>query len=690
MQFKTPIAALALSLFSAAFADEAKSIQSMIDETAAKGGGTVVLPAGEYRTGAVFLKPGVNLHLEKGAHIVGTDDAADYPMMETRIEGETCLYYPALINADHCDGLKLTGDGIIDGHGADVWYEFWTRREAMKKEGKELKNKDLMRPRLLYVSNSKNVEVKGLTFKNSKYWTTHYYQCEDVTVDGCRILAEVLQGPDGKQLKGPSTDAVDIDKCRRFTVKNCYISVNDDGVVVKGGKGAWADDYVRHPENGTSTDVLVENCDFRSPTHAALTLGSECPEASGVTMRNCTVDGVDNMLYLKMRTDTPQHYSNVLVENVTGKCNRFFLAGAWSQYADLGGRTQKDVMSYAKDVTIRNCKVECRKEIEFKGEGKYFELEGLVLEGNEINGKPGTEKPAGMEPQRTQRKQRVEGKPAETHGSEVKVAKWKGNKVAAVSYTLDDGIIDQYTLAFPKFKELGLKATFFLNGGPIDNQKPTRQGAARITWEMAKEMADAGMEIASHGYNHVNHGRFPEDAVEEDIVKNEAAIEKATGARPLTYAFPNNAKNKEWSYRLLRDHGYAGWRSHQKSLGGHNTVESADKMVADAKKDGSWRVFMTHGIDVGYDHWDHSEEFWKHLAHVAADKDLWVDTFLAVSVYERLRDATRVEAEKTEKGWHVKVAAPELDKALYQGKLDLVMPDGKIVEFDPFAGDFDL
>ncbi|MBR5549534.1 MAG: hypothetical protein IKU71_07375, partial [Kiritimatiellae bacterium] len=87
-------------------------LQTMINEIAAKGGGTLVLTAGVYRTGAIFFKPGVNLHLEKGATIIGVDDAEGYPMRETRIEGETCQYYPALVNADGCDGFKISGEGV--------------------------------------------------------------------------------------------------------------------------------------------------------------------------------------------------------------------------------------------------------------------------------------------------------------------------------------------------------------------------------------------------------------------------------------------------------------------------------------------------------------------------------------------------------------------------------------------------
>ena len=87
-------------------------LQERIDGLAANGGGTLVLTAGVYRTGALFFKPGVNLRLEKGAVIVGVDEADGYPMRETRIEGETCTYYPALVNADCCDGFTISGENV--------------------------------------------------------------------------------------------------------------------------------------------------------------------------------------------------------------------------------------------------------------------------------------------------------------------------------------------------------------------------------------------------------------------------------------------------------------------------------------------------------------------------------------------------------------------------------------------------
>ena len=350
-------------------------LQAQIDAIAAQGGGTLTLGPGIYRTGALFFKPGVNLHLEEGATIVGVDADAGYPMRETRIEGETCLYYPALINADGCDGFTISGKGTIDGHGLPTWKAFWTCRKTKPK----CLNKEpgIVRPRLLYVSNAKNVDVSGVTFKNSKFWTTHYYRCENVLVHDCAIVAEVIDG-----VRGPSTDAIDIDACRNFTVRNVTMDVNDDAVCVKGGKGPWADDPAQCPGNGPSENVLVEDCLFKSVCHTCLTLGSECPAVTNVVMRNCRLDGPSNLVNVKMRYDTPQHYANVLVEGCTGRCSSFLRSKPWMQFTDMKGRT--DVPESVMDgLVMRGNTITCSTM--FSVEQKpYMIFRNCAFDGNTV------------------------------------------------------------------------------------------------------------------------------------------------------------------------------------------------------------------------------------------------------------------------------------------------------------------
>lgn len=269
------------------------------------------------------------------------------------------------------------------------------------------------------------------------------------------------------------------------------------------------------------------------------------------------------------------------------------------------------------------------------------------------------------------------------------VAPWKGNRAAAVSFTFDDGIRDQYELAFPRLKEYGLKGTFFLNGGPIEKQTPTRQGAPRMTWEMVKEMSDAGMEMSNHGLNHANHGRNPRAVVEVDISSNDVLIARHTGKRPITFAYPNNARNREWSAQVVNP-GRVGARTFQKSFGGKHDLASGRKLFRAAKENRSWLVLMTHAIKFGYDQWRNPEHFYALLKEVSEDEGLWVGTFAEVSIYQRLREETKVVCTPSEKGWKVTVTPPALDPALFAGTLDLVLPDGRIIALNPYAGSFEV
>ena len=95
-------------------------IQKAIDQLATNGGGTLVIPPGEFLTGAIFLKPGVNLHLDQGAVLRGSTNIEDYPALETRIEGHAQVWRPALVNAKKVDHLRITGEGAMPGRGQAV------------------------------------------------------------------------------------------------------------------------------------------------------------------------------------------------------------------------------------------------------------------------------------------------------------------------------------------------------------------------------------------------------------------------------------------------------------------------------------------------------------------------------------------------------------------------------------------
>ena len=69
-----------------------RQIQALIDQVAEKGGGVIVVPPGIYESGAIFFRQGTHLHLQRGAVLRGSTNIGDFPVMETRIEGQTCQY----------------------------------------------------------------------------------------------------------------------------------------------------------------------------------------------------------------------------------------------------------------------------------------------------------------------------------------------------------------------------------------------------------------------------------------------------------------------------------------------------------------------------------------------------------------------------------------------------------------------
>ena len=352
---------------------QTSAIQNVIDLAAHEGGGVVVVPEGTFLTGALFFKQGTHLHVM--GRLKGSERIADFPITMTRIEGETCKYFSALVNADGLDGFTISGQGTIDGNGLHYWQEFWIRRSW----NPQCTNKDAQRPRLTYVSNSRNVTIQDVRLINSPFWTNHVYKSDHVRYLDCYIYAptENIWSPEPKR-GAPSSDAIDIDACTDVIVSGCYMHVNDDAVVLKGGKGTWAD---KDETNGDCERILIENCHY-GKVHGCLTLGSESLHDRNIILRNCYTERADRVLWLKMRPDTPQHYEYVTVENITGHCKRFLYIHPWTQFFKPGDR--KDMpLSRCNNIVMRNIQVDAETQYDVKTSDKYeltdFSIDGKAL-----------------------------------------------------------------------------------------------------------------------------------------------------------------------------------------------------------------------------------------------------------------------------------------------------------------------
>ncbi|MDD4969049.1 MAG: glycosyl hydrolase family 28 protein [Paludibacter sp.] len=321
-----------------------KAIQAAIDKCAQSGGGTVVIPKGEFLSGALFLKPGVNLELQEGAMLKGSTDIKDYPKATTRIEGHFEPWPAALLNGDKVDHLHITGPGILDGNGQPFWQEFYRRRNLDHKTT----NLNVERPRLTFIQNSKNVQISGITFKNSGFWNLHVYRCQQVVVDNCRFLAPYeLEGP------APSTDGIDVDSSQDITITNSYFAVGDDDIALKGSKGPFAMDDKDSP---AVERIHISNCTFKAGG-GIVTAGSEATIVRDVDIQHCTTTK-PTVLRLKLRPDTPQQYENIRLNDITVEgSGAIFNISPWKQYFDLKG--QQPPKSQVRFITISNVKGWC-------------------------------------------------------------------------------------------------------------------------------------------------------------------------------------------------------------------------------------------------------------------------------------------------------------------------------------------
>ena len=354
---------------------QTKAIQKVIDRAASRGGGKIVIPKGTFLTGALFFKKKTKLVLKEGAVLKGSDDINNYPFIPSRMEGRSLKYFAAVVNAYQVNNFSIEGPGTINGNGLKFWKTFWSHRDSLRKIGKESTNLEVSRPRLIFIWGSDNVKIQNIKLRNAGFWTTHFYKCNNILVENTDIRSPYQPVP------APSTDGIDLDVCKNVVIRNCYISVNDDAIAIKGGKGPTAHQL---PENGTVEDVLIENCTFGN-SHAVLTLGSECVHANNIILRNCVMENNCPILNLKMRGDTFQIYENITIDNITGKCGSVISLNPWKQFFDLAGSTEQP-FGTIRNIKMSNIKVEANKFGEMNG-NPLDELSGFTFQNLQITTK---------------------------------------------------------------------------------------------------------------------------------------------------------------------------------------------------------------------------------------------------------------------------------------------------------------
>jgi polygalacturonase len=310
-----------------------KAIQDAIDKcAAAKGGGTVVVPKGTFRSGSIFLKQGVNLLVEKDGVLKGTTNPDDYPQIKSRWEGTEEMYTASLVNAEGVTGLEISGEGTIDGAG-DEWMAKNPMRRAVPQgpggppaadaaaaasapsatpmaarvagaaqaPAAGMRPRGPGRPRLIGIQNSKDVRVAGLYLHNQAIWCLFVLYSENVEIDGITIAAEH---------NIPSSDGIDIDSSKHVHINHAYVEDGDDCISIKSGKDA---DGLR--VNRPADDILIENSHF-AYGQGGVAMGSETSGGiRNVTTLNCLFDA-GNWAPIRFKS---QPSRGGVVENITYK-----------------------------------------------------------------------------------------------------------------------------------------------------------------------------------------------------------------------------------------------------------------------------------------------------------------------------------------------------------------------------------
>jgi polygalacturonase len=273
-------------------AKDTVAIQKAIDDCSGKGGGTVVLKAGQFVTGPIEVKSNVTLDVETGAALLGSVDREDYPKA-TRMRQPTVQPLVAVTNAEH---VTFTGGGVIDGRGK-VW---WDYVKGVKDSG--VLGTDHPRPMLILIDHSKHVVFENITVQNSGFWHIVPYYADDVVFRNMKILAP--------QRGAPNTDAIDPFSSSNIKIDHVYSSVGDDNVAIKSGP-------INSPgPDAPSHDITITDCVFEAGH--GLSIGSELSGGvQRVHAERIHFKGTDQGIRIKSARDRGNDVSDISFKDIT-------------------------------------------------------------------------------------------------------------------------------------------------------------------------------------------------------------------------------------------------------------------------------------------------------------------------------------------------------------------------------------
>ncbi len=340
------------------------AINDKIAELSKKGGGTVVVPAGHWKSGRITLQSNINLQVEDGAVIEFSGSIDDYqPAVYTRHEGIEVMGAGAFIYANKAKNIALTGKGMIMGPPMDspmrklpngnsvVENDVPYTMPVAERICDGYEGRTFYRPKAFSPINCKNVLVEGVTFKQSVLWNVNPVYCENVIIRGITV----------NSVNVPSGDGIDISSCKNVLIEYSTLSCGDDCFTLKSGR---CEDGLR--VNKPTENVLIRYC-LAEVGHGGITCGSETAGGiKNVYLHDCVFDDTRTGFRFKTRRNRGGTTENIIYENIRvinmREAFTWDLLGTATYMGELARRYPPfditPLTPTVKDITIRNFVVE--------------------------------------------------------------------------------------------------------------------------------------------------------------------------------------------------------------------------------------------------------------------------------------------------------------------------------------------
>lgn len=278
------------------------AIQRAINACFNSGGGTVLIAAGKYVTGTIYLKDNVCLHLDNSAELLSSlvmDHFPSIPSEYSCYTGEK-VTLKAMIYAENASNIGITGTGTIDGRVNELDIEFGFPSFSL-------------RPRIIHLRGCENVLIQGVSLKNSASWVQHYKLCEDLRIEGVRVRSRQNHDLNKSRFAdhpGMNQDGLDLDSCRNVHVSNCHIYSGDDGICLKSRSEQPCE------------NIIITNC-IVSTNASGIKLGTESNGGyRNININNCIVYDTRISGIGIMEVDggvcSNVNISNITMDNING------------------------------------------------------------------------------------------------------------------------------------------------------------------------------------------------------------------------------------------------------------------------------------------------------------------------------------------------------------------------------------